>query len=130
RLAQLAGQDLDKLIEQAHRRDFKPVPLGITTSLELANEVSRAKTANVAGLLPGSDPKLKDDVVVYTAHHDHLGVGKPDASGDRIYNGAMDNGAGDAQVLAIARAFAALTERPRRSVLILFVAAEEQGLLG
>jgi Zn-dependent M28 family amino/carboxypeptidase len=130
RLLKAAGQDLDKLVAQAHSRDFKPVPLGITTSLALHNKVERVKTANVAGLLPGSDPKLKDEVVIFTAHHDHLGVGKPDASGDRIYNGAIDNAAGDAQVLAIAKAFAALPERPRRSVLILFVAAEEQGLLG
>jgi Zn-dependent M28 family amino/carboxypeptidase len=67
---------------------------------------------------------------VYTAHHDHFGIGEPDKTGDKIYNGAEDNAAGCAQVLAIARAFAALPERPRRSVLILFVAAEEQGLLG
>jgi Zn-dependent M28 family amino/carboxypeptidase len=130
RLMKAGGQDLDKLVAQARSRDFKPVPLGITTSLTLHNKVERVKTANVAGLLRGSDPKLRDEVVIFTAHHDHLGVGKPDASGDKIYNGAIDNAAGDAQVLAIARAFAALPERPRRSVLILFVAAEEQGLLG
>jgi Zn-dependent M28 family amino/carboxypeptidase len=130
RLMKAGGQDLDKLVAQARSRDFKPVPLGITTSLTLPNKVDRVKTANVAGLLPGSDPKLKGDVVILTAHHDHLGIGKPDASGDKIYNGAIDNAAGDAQVLAIAKAFAALPQRPRRSVLILFVAAEEQGLLG
>jgi Zn-dependent M28 family amino/carboxypeptidase len=130
RLLKAAGHDLDKLVAQARSRDFKPVPLGITTSFTTANKVERVKTANVAGLLPGSDPKLKDEVVIYTAHHDHLGVGKPDAHGDTIYNGAIDNAAGDAQLLAIARAYAALPERPRRSVLILFVAAEEQGLLG
>ncbi len=130
RLLKAAGQDLDKLVAQARSRDFKPVPLGITTSFTLANQVERVKTANVAGLLRGSDPKLRDEVVIFTAHHDHLGIGKPDATGDKIYNGAIDNGAGDAQVLSIARAFAALPERPRRSVLILFVAAEEQGLLG
>jgi Zn-dependent M28 family amino/carboxypeptidase len=130
RLLKAAGKDLDQLIQSAHRRDFKPVPLGITTSLTLPNKVERVKTANVAGLLKGSDPKLRDEVVVVTAHHDHLGVGKPDKNGDTIYNGAIDNAAGDAQVLAIARAFAALPERPRRSILILFVAAEEQGLLG
>jgi len=129
-LAKLAGQDLDKLIQQARSRDFKPVPLGVTTSLELTNKISRVKTANVAGLLPGSDPTLKDEVVIYTAHHDHLGIGKADADGDQTYNGAMDNAAGTAQVLAIARAFAALPERPKRSILFLFVGAEEQGLLG
>jgi Zn-dependent M28 family amino/carboxypeptidase len=88
------------------------------------------QTANVAGLLPGSDPKLKEEVVVYSAHHDHFGIGEPNAKGDKIYNGAMDNATGVSQLLAIAKAFAALPEPPRRSILMLFVAAEEQGLLG
>src|SRR5436305_7159593 len=130
RLLQAAGQDLAKLIDQAKSRDFKPVPLGITTSLELTNDIDRVKTANVLGLLPGSDPKLKDEVVILSAHHDHLGIGTPDKTGDRIYNGAIDNAAGCATVMAIARAFAALPERPKRSIPIAFVAAEEQGLLG
>jgi Zn-dependent M28 family amino/carboxypeptidase len=130
RLLQAAGQDLDKLTKAAKSRTFKPVPLALETSLQFTNKVSRVQTGNVAGLLPGSDPKLKDEVVIYSAHHDHFGIGEPDKTGDRIYNGAEDKGAGCAQVLAIARAFAALPERPRRSVLILFVAAEEQGLLG
>ena len=130
RLLKAAGKDLDALVKSARSRDFKPVDLGITTSLTLPNKVDKVRTANVAGLLPGSDPRLKDEVVVFTAHHDHLGIGNPDKSGDRIYNGAVDNAAGDAQLLAIAKAFASLPQRPRRSVLILFVAAEEQGLLG
>jgi Zn-dependent M28 family amino/carboxypeptidase len=130
RLMKAAGQDLDRLVKSAKSRSFRPVPLSLKTSIEFKNKVSRVKSGNVAGLLPGSDPKLKDEVVVYTAHHDHFGIGEPDASGDRIYNGAEDNAAGCAQVMAIARAFAALPERPRRSVLILFVAGEEQGLLG
>ncbi|HTQ79481.1 MAG TPA: M28 family metallopeptidase [Thermoanaerobaculia bacterium] len=130
RLLKAAGKDLDALVKSARSRDFKPVDLGITTSLTLPNKVDKVRTANVAGLLPGSDPRLKDEVVVFTAHHDHLGIGNPDKSGDRIYNGAIDNAAGDAQLLAIAKAFASLPQRPRRSVLILFVAAEEQGLLG
>ena len=129
-LAKLGGKDLDALREQARSRDFKPVPLGVTTSLTLPNKISRVQTANVGGLLRGSDPKLKDEVVIYTAHHDHLGIGEPDKAGDKIYNGALDNAAGTAQVLAIAKAFTALPEPPRRSILFLFVAAEEQGLLG
>jgi Zn-dependent M28 family amino/carboxypeptidase len=84
----------------------------------------------VIGRLPGSDPALSDEVVIFTAHHDHLGIGSPDASGDRIYNGALDNAAGVAQVLAIADALQALPTAPRRSILFLFVAGEEQGLLG
>jgi Zn-dependent M28 family amino/carboxypeptidase len=130
RLLKAGGYDLDTLVKSARERSFKPVKLGITTSIHFQNKVSRVRTGNVAGLLPGSDPKLKDQVVIYTAHHDHFGVGQPDATGDKIYNGAQDNASGCAQLLAIARAFAALPERPRRSVMILFVAGEEQGLLG
>jgi Zn-dependent M28 family amino/carboxypeptidase len=130
RLAKAGGKDLDKLIAAAKSRNFKPIPLQLTTSIKLENKISRVKTANVAGILPGSDPKLKDEVVVLTAHHDHLGIGPPDSSGDKIYNGAEDNAAGVSQVLAIARALAATPDRPRRSILTLFVAAEEQGLLG
>ncbi len=129
-IAKLGGHDLDALIKQAQSRDFKPVPLGVTTSLTLENKISSKKTANVGGLLRGSDPKLKEEVVVYSAHHDHFGIGEPDKEGDKIYNGAVDNATGTAQLLAIAKAFAALPEPPRRSILILFVAAEEQGLLG
>lgn len=129
-LAALAGRDLDALIAAARSRDFAPVPLGVTTSLELRTALARTRTANVLGVLEGRDPALKGEAVVLMAHHDHLGTGEPDATGDRIYNGAIDNGAGMAQVLAVARALAALPERPRRSILVAFVAAEESGLLG
>jgi Zn-dependent M28 family amino/carboxypeptidase len=129
-LAALGGQDLDALVAAARSRDFAPVPLGVTTSIAFDNRITRVQTANVFGLLRGSDPSLRDEVVVYTAHHDHLGIGKPDKTGDAIYNGALDNATGVAEVLAIAKAFKALPLPPRRSVLILFVAAEEQGLLG
>ncbi|MEO7775063.1 MAG: M20/M25/M40 family metallo-hydrolase [Steroidobacteraceae bacterium] len=129
-LAALGGQDLAQLMESAKSRNFTPVPLGVMTSLQFNNTVKKKVTANVAGLLRGSDPKLAHQVVVFTAHHDHLGIGEPDKTGDRIYNGALDNGAGVAQILAVAKAFKALPTPPRRSVLILFVAAEEQGLLG
>ncbi|MFQ5351028.1 MAG: M28 family peptidase [Thermoanaerobaculia bacterium] len=130
KLAKLAGQDLAALVEAARSADFRPVPFDVTTSLKLRNEIRQVETANVAGLLRGSDPELAREVVVYTAHHDHLGVGEPNDQGDTIYNGALDNGTGCAQVLAIAKAFTELPEAPRRSVLFLFVAAEEQGLLG
>ncbi|HEV7606540.1 MAG TPA: M28 family peptidase [Steroidobacteraceae bacterium] len=130
RLVKAAGQDLDKLIAAARNRNFKPVPLALKTSIRVENTVSRVQTANVAGLLPGSDPKLKNEVVIFSAHHDHFGIGAPDKTGDKIYNGAEDNASGCAQLLAIARAMAALPERPRRSVLMLFVGGEEQGLLG
>jgi len=129
-LVALAGRDLSKLIESARHKEFAPVPLGITTSLAFTSKVSRGKSANVWGLLRGSDPVLGKEVVVYSAHHDHLGIRKPDATGDKIYNGALDNASGCSQVLAIARAYKALPAPPRRSVLFLFVAGEEQGLLG
>jgi Zn-dependent M28 family amino/carboxypeptidase len=129
-LTALAGQDLGKLVESAKSKDFKPVPLGVTTSLEFTNRVQRASTANVFGVLPGSDPNLREQQVVYTAHHDHLGIGKPDEKGDKIYNGALDNASGVAQLLAIAKAYRALPTPPRRPIVMLFVAAEEQGLLG
>jgi Zn-dependent M28 family amino/carboxypeptidase len=129
-LAKLGGQDLDQLINSAKSKDFQPVPLGVTTSLDFKNKVNRSSTGNVYGVLKGSDPELSDEYVIYTAHHDHLGVGEPDAEGDKIFNGAMDNASGVAQVLAIGKAFKALPQPPKRSIMLLLVAAEEQGLLG
>jgi Zn-dependent M28 family amino/carboxypeptidase len=84
----------------------------------------------VLGLIPGSDPELKDEAVIYTSHHDHLGISTPNEAGDTIYNGAFDNATGVALVMGIAKALKALPEAPRRSVLIALVGAEEQGLLG
>jgi Zn-dependent M28 family amino/carboxypeptidase len=130
RLCALGGKDLDSLIAAARRREFTPIPLGVKTSLAFDVGVDTTLTANVVGILPGSDPKLRDEAVILTAHHDHLGIGQPDSTGDRIHNGALDNASGCAQVLAIADAFAATRPRPRRSVIALFVAGEEQGLLG
>ena len=129
-LIEMAGMDLDALREQAYNRDFEPVPLGITTSIAMDVEIDRVQSANVLGLIPGSDPLLKDEAVIYTAHHDHLGIGTPNEEGDAIYNGAFDNATGVAQIMAIAKAIKALPEAPRRTVLIALVGAEEQGLLG
>ncbi len=129
-LVAMAGFDLDKLREQADNRDFVPVALGVHTSIEMDVEIERVQSGNVLGLIPGSDPELKDEVVIYTAHHDHLGIGTPNEEGDNIYNGAFDNATGVAQVMAIAKAIKALPEAPRRSVLVALVGAEEQGLLG
>jgi len=131
-LMDLAGRSWDELVAAAKTREFRPVPLGVTTSITLENEISQVETANVAGLLRGGDPERADEVVVFTAHHDHLGIAPPgdDPDADRIYNGALDNASGTAQVLAMARAFTLLPEPPARSLLFLFVGAEEQGLLG
>jgi Zn-dependent M28 family amino/carboxypeptidase len=129
-LVALAGLDLDDLRESAYNRDFEAVPLGVTTSIGMDVTISAVQTANVIGLIPGSDPDLKDEVVIYSAHHDHLGVGPANADGDTIYNGARDNASGVAEVIAMARAFKALPEAPRRTIMICLVGAEEQGLLG
>ena len=132
KIMKLAGQDLDDLRAKAASRDFHPVALNLKGKINLKSEVKRVQAPNVVGILPGSDPKLRDEYVVYSAHWDHFGVGAPDKSGDTIYNGALDNATGVASVLAIAEAFAKLprAQRPRRSSLFLFPTAEEQGLIG
>jgi len=132
RMMRLAGQNLDDLRKQAASRDFKPVKLKLTASLDLNSELERVEAPNVAAILPGRDPKLRDEYVVYSAHWDHFGIGAPDKTGDRIYNGALDNATGVAAVLEIARVMASLpaAERPRRSILFLITTGEEQGLLG
>lgn len=129
-LVAMAGLELDALREAADNRDFVPVPLGIRSSIGMDVTLNRVQSANVLGLIPGSDPALRDEVVIYTAHHDHLGIGTPNEAGDAIYNGAMDNASGVAQVMAIAKAIMVLPQAPRRSTLIALVGAEEQGLLG
>ena len=131
RMVALGGQDLDALRRAAQRKDFRPVPLGVTASTAFTNRVARKRTANVLGLLEGSDPKLSAEVVLYSAHHDHLGVAADAKPGtDAIHNGAVDNATGVAAMLAIARAFVALPRPPARSILFAAVAGEEQGLLG
>lgn len=124
-----AGQDFDALKKQALTRAFKPVPLGVTASMAIRNTLRTVDSRNVVGKVEGSDPRLKDEYVVYTAHWDHLGIGAP-VKGDRIYNGALDNASGVAAVLEIARAFTQVKPPPKRSILFLLVTAEEQGLLG
>jgi len=126
----LAGHELGALVESARSRDFAPVELGVRTSLALSSEIERTQTANVLGVLPGSDADLARQVVIFGAHHDHLGRGAPDADGDDIYNGALDNALGVAEQLAIARAFTRLPDPPRRSLLFAFWGGEEQGLIG
>ncbi|WP_224367306.1 M28 family peptidase [Hyalangium versicolor] len=131
RIVRLGGRALEALIASAQKREFQPVPLGVKVSTRFANQVRRRPTANVLGLLPGSDPKLTQEVVLYTAHHDHLGMKENANPGeDAIYNGALDNAAGVSALLSVARAFRALPKPPRRSILFAAVAAEEQGLLG
>jgi Zn-dependent M28 family amino/carboxypeptidase len=125
----MAGQDFDALKQQAITRDFKPIPLGLTASLALKNTMRTIDSRNVLAKLEGSDPQLKNEYVVYSAHWDHLGVGDP-VNGDKIYNGALDNASGVGSLLEIARAFTQAQPPPKRSILFLMVTAEEQGLLG
>jgi len=125
----MAGQDFDALKKLAATRDFKPVPLGVTASITLHNKLRTIDSRNVIARLEGSDAKLRDEYIIYTAHWDHLGVGPP-VNGDRIYNGAQDNAVGCAGLLEIARAMTMLPTPPKRSILFLSVTAEEQGLLG
>ena len=113
--------------EQAATRDFQPVPLNLRLSLTLTNTIDRSISNNVLALLPGRN--RPDEVVIYTAHWDHLGK-DPSLKGDQIYNGALDNATGVAGLLELAEAFARLGRRPARSLLFLAVTAEEQGLLG
>ena len=132
RVLKIAGQDFDALKKLATSRDFKPVPLGLKASMAVRNSNRTIDSRNVLGKIEGSDPVLKDEYVVYTAHWDHLGIGDPDPhdKADTIYNGALDNASGVASLLEMARAFTDIKPAPKRSVLFLMVTAEEQGLLG
>jgi Zn-dependent M28 family amino/carboxypeptidase len=128
-LLALAGKNVDELLAASEKRDFRPVPLGIRIRGSMPAKVRQIETRNVAGIIPGSDPKRKDEVVIFSGHWDHLGVGTP-VNGDSIYNGAIDNATGCAVLIELARAWAALPQRPRRSALFLAVTAEEGGLRG
>jgi Zn-dependent M28 family amino/carboxypeptidase len=123
-----AGQDFDALKHAAARTDFRPVPLNGTASFTIAQELRDVRSSNVVARLPGSDPVLRDEVIVYTAHWDHFGIGEP-VDGDSIYNGARDNASGTAALVELARAFVE-AGAPKRSIVFLAVTAEEQGLLG
>jgi Zn-dependent M28 family amino/carboxypeptidase len=131
RVVQQAGHDLEQLRAAAQKKEFQPVPLGVKVSTRFKSQLRRTPTANVLGLLPGSDPKLSREVIIYTAHHDHLGIKENAKPGeDTIYNGAVDNASGVAALLAVARAFHALPKAPARTILFAAVAGEEQQLLG
>jgi len=129
RLFRWAGRDLAKLTARAQKGPVRAVPLGIGATFEMPVAHRTVPSANVVGLLRGTDPSVAGEAVVYSAHHDHLGERVPPVPGEHnVYTGALDNASGDAAVLAMARAFRA--DPPRRSVIVLFPTAEEQGLLG
>lgn len=123
------GMDLDHMISDAQSRDFHPVPLHVNLKAHMVSKLRNFESNNVIAMLPGAEPKLKSEAVMYTAHYDHLGI-RPDMPGDNIYNGANDNATGCGILLELARVFAESAEKPRRSVLFASVTAEEQGLLG
>lgn len=128
-LFDMAGQNFDTLKSRATSPEFKPVSLGVTVNITLENTLREVASRNIVAKLEGSDPALRDEYVVYTAHWDHFGIGEP-VKGDSIYNGAADNATGTAGLITLAKAFKAMPTPPKRSILFLAVTAEEQGLLG
>jgi len=129
KLTAQTGKTLDELLALANEKSFRPIPLGVRLTGHFPVKLRSFESVNVVGRVVGSDPNLKSQTVLSTAHWDHLGVGAP-VNGDSIYNGAQDNATGCAVVLEIARLWAALPEKPKRTGEFVFVTAEESGLLG
>jgi Zn-dependent M28 family amino/carboxypeptidase len=127
RLFKAAGFD-STLLVKANKPGFKAVPLNLRLSTQMKVKTTYAKSYNVIGKITGT--KHPDEVIIYTAHWDHLGIGKPDATGDSIYNGALDNATSTAGLVELARAFKSMKNKPERTVVFLAVTSEEQGLLG
>jgi len=123
------GQDFDALKKTAVTKDFRPVTLNAKAGIQIKQQIREFKSHNVIGKLEGTDAKLKDEYVIYTAHWDHLGR-HPELQGDQIFNGAIDNASGVASVIQIAAAFTKVNPPPKRSVLFMATTAEEAGLLG
>jgi len=131
-LFESAGFDLAALERAALSKDFKPVALGIQASFDARNRMRTLESRNVVARIPGSDPALRDEAIVYTAHWDHLGIDRslPGPKTRQIYHGALDNAAGVAALFDIARAYQALAVKPKRTIVFVATTAEEQGLLG
>jgi Zn-dependent M28 family amino/carboxypeptidase len=123
------GQDFDALKNSAINKEFRPVELKAKVSFEIKQQVRSFKSHNVIAKLDGSDPKLKGEYVIFSAHWDHLGK-HPELSGDQIFNGAVDNASGVAAVISLGRAFTKLNPTPKRTLIFLATTAEEAGLLG
>ena len=129
KLARACGMNLDDMMAAAQKRGFKAVPLSARLKAHMVSRIRPFDTNNVIAKLPGSDPKLRDQAISYSAHYDHLGI-VPGMPGDNIYNGAQDNATGCGILLEIARVFAAAPQQPKRSIYFAAVTAEEQGLRG
>ncbi len=124
-----ANLDFDAVTASAHESGFEAIPMeGLKASGTIKNTIRRSESANVVGILPGTEHP--DEYVLYMGHWDHLGVGPADESGDTISNGAVDNATGTAAILSIAEAFANSDPKPKRSIMVVAVTAEESGLLG
>jgi Zn-dependent M28 family amino/carboxypeptidase len=130
KLAAAAGQDLDKMFEQAQSRDFKPVELSVRLKAHVVSQIRPFNGRNVLGMVAGADGARRREAVLYTAHYDHFGIDTTRAKGDQIYHGAIDNATGCGILLELARVWAGTKPRPPRSILLVAVTAEEQGLLG
>lgn len=130
RIAESMGTDLNGLFEMGARRDFRPIDTGYRITSHIENTIRRTETRNVMGMLPGTDPILRNQVIVFSAHYDHLGENKDLQGDDKIYNGAWDNALGVSSIIGLAKAFSSLKNGPRRSILFLACAAEESGSLG
>src|SRR5579862_543864 len=128
-LFKAAGYDFASLKEKALSRGFRPVALKMRAKIEIQNNIRRIESHNVIARLSVSDPTLKNEYVIYSAHWDHFGIG-PEVNGDKIYHGALDNASGSAALMELGRAFASLKTRPKRTTLFLSDTGEEQGLLG
>jgi Zn-dependent M28 family amino/carboxypeptidase len=129
KLVTLGGFNFDELIKSANSKTFKSAPLNVKISINMKSKIREVDTRNVIGFLSGSDSKLKNEYVIYTSHFDHLGIG-PAINGDSIYNGAFDNATGVSSLICIAKAFKNLEKKPKRSILFIATAAEEEGTLG
>src|SRR5881296_658754 len=115
-LANMAGMDVDKIIADAQSRSFHPAPLDVRLKAHMVSKIRPFESNNVIAKLPGSDSKLKNEAIMYTAHYDHLGI-RPDMPGDNIYNGANDNATGCGILLELARTYSLAAQAPRRSVI-------------
>ena len=129
RLFTMGGLNFNQVKAKANNPNFKPFKMNVQFTSRISNKYRTVKSKNVVALHEGSDPELKNEYIIYTAHWDHLGINKK-LSGDKIYNGAIDNASGTGMIMAAAKAFTALNEGTRRSILFLALTAEEEGLLG
>ncbi|MCH8289229.1 MAG: M28 family peptidase [Candidatus Marinimicrobia bacterium] len=130
KLLSFAGYDLHEFQEAAAKKDFSPVELGIKVNTKIESNIRIIETKNVIGIIRGSDPLLSNEMVIWSGHYDHLGIGAPNSEGDKIYNGAWDNASGVAAILEMAKAAVGLKPILKRSILVMALTAEESGLLG